>query len=159
MTAATFTLRLARPADASLIATMSKALIEDGLRWTWRPPRIARQIENRDTVVLVALEGRRLAGFAVMNYGDSAAHLNLLAVDPAYRLRGLGRRMMEWLEKTAITAGVFRVTLEVRTQNLGGRCFYKALGYNEVLLLRGYYQGAEDAVRMRRDLRADVISS
>ncbi len=159
MTAATFTLRLARPADANLIAGMSRAFIEDGLRWTWRPARVARQIEHRETVVLVALDGRRLAGFAIMTYGDAQAHLNLLAVDPAFRLRGLGRRMMAWLERTARTAGVFEVILEVRAQNLGGRCFYKALGYRETALLRGYYQGAEDAVRMRRDLRADVKSS
>ncbi|MBT8143957.1 MAG: GNAT family N-acetyltransferase [Gammaproteobacteria bacterium] len=159
MTAATFTLRLARPADASLLATMSREFIEDGLRWTWRAPRIARQIESSDTVVLVALEGRRLAGFAIMSYGDTNAHLNLLAVDPAYRMQGLGRRMVDWLEKTARNAGIFRITLEVRAQNFGGRCFYKALGYREVLLLRGYYQGAEDAVRMRHNLRVDVTSS
>lgn len=152
MTATTFTLRLARPADASLIATMSRAFIENGLRWTWRPPRVARQIEDRDTVVLVALEGRRLAGFAIMNYGDTTAHLGLLAVDPAYRLQGLGRRMMQWLETTAINAGVFSISLEVRARSLGSRCFYKALGYHEIMVLRGYYQGVEDAVRMRREL-------
>lgn len=157
MTAATFTLRLARPADASLVASMARDYIEDGLRWTWRPGRVARQISDSDTVVLVALDGRRLAGFAIMSYGDDSAHLNLLAVDPAYRLRGLGRRMMTWLEKSACTAGAFRVTLEVRARNLGARCFYRALGYKEIVMLRGYYQGAEDAVRMHRDLRARII--
>lgn len=159
MNAATFTIRLARPADANLIAGMSRVFIEDGLLWTWRPARVARQIDHRETVVLVALDGRQLAGFAVMVFGDEQAHLNLLAVDPAFRLRGLGRRMMEWLEQTARAAGVFDVSLEVRAQNLGARCFYKALGYREMTLLRGYYQGVEDAVRMRRDLRADVMSS
>lgn len=159
MTATTFTLRLARPADATLVATMSREYIEDGLRWTWRPARVARQIENRDTVVLVALDGRQLAGFAIMNFGDESAHLNLIAVDPAFRLRGLGRRMMQWLEKTACTAGAFRVTLEVRARSLGARCFYRRLGYKEVVLLRGYYQGAEDAIRMHRDLRARFIAT
>ena len=152
-------LRLACRADAELLAAMSREFIEDGLRWTWRPSRIVRQIEHRETAVLVALDSSRVAGFAVMTYGDSAAHLNLLAVEPRYRLRGVGRRMLAWLEKSARTAGVFRITLEVRAQNLGGRCFYKALGYNEAARLRGYYQGAEDAVRMRRDLRADVTSN
>lgn len=157
MTATTFTLRLARPADATLIAAMSRDYIEDGLRWTWRPGRVARQIGDRETVVLIALDSRRLAGFAIMSYGDESAHLNLLAVDPAYRLRGLGRTMMTWLEKSASTAGSFKITLEVRARNLGARCFYRALGYKEVVMLRGYYQGAEDAARMHRDLRARII--
>lgn len=152
MTAKALTLRIASAADAENIANMSRRLVEHGLHWMWRPGRITRQICNRDTVVLVALDGPRLAGFTVMHYGNDTAHLNLLAVAPEYRLTGVGRRMVEWLEETARVAGVFVVTLEVRIQNLGARCFYKALGYNETTLLRGYYQGIEDAVRMRHDL-------
>ncbi len=152
MNMTTLTLRLAVPREAAVIAAMSRNLIEYGLRWIWRPQKIARQIESRDTVVLTALNGSRLVGFAIMHYGDERAHLNLLAVDPDYRSAGLGRRMVEWLEETARVAGVFEVSLEVRDTNTQAREFYKALGYVESSRRRGYYQGIEDAIQMRRNL-------
>ena len=62
--------------------------------------------------------------------------------------------MLEWLERSAIEAGTFEVGLEVRAGNRGAQAFYFARGYEVVGRAPGYYQGIEDAVRMRRDLRA-----
>ena len=94
------------------------------------------------------------AGFAIMSYGDSRAHLNLLAVEPRQRRRGIARRMLDWLEQSAIEAGTFHVGLEVRASNRGAQAFYLARGYEVTGRVRGYYQGIDDAIRMRRDLRA-----
>ncbi|NNF67797.1 MAG: ribosomal protein S18-alanine N-acetyltransferase [Gammaproteobacteria bacterium] len=148
----TLALRLAVQADAEMIAGMSREFVEYGLTWTWRANKVARYIEQRDSVVLVAMDGRHLVAFAIMHYGDDAAHLNLLAVHPEYRLAGIGRQMMRWLEKSARGAGIFAVSLEVRKSNRGAQRFYQALGYHETTHLHGYYQGTEDAVRMHSDL-------
>ena len=45
---------------------------------------------DADSVVLTARHGPVVAGFAIMRYGDERAHLNLLAVDPEHRRRGIG---------------------------------------------------------------------
>src|SRR5262245_2178294 len=145
-------LELARVADAGIIATMSRALIEMGLRWTWTPQRVAREIRDRHTNVLVARSGLRVAGFAIMRYGEARAHLNLFAVDPRYRRQGVGRRMIAWLEETALVAGIGEIGLEVRANNPGARRFYAALGYVETGMLHGYYCGVEAAVAMKRSL-------
>lgn len=91
-----------------------------------------------------------------MQFADAHAHLNLLAVGPAYRERGLGRELVEWLEACARTAGVFDVRLELRASNDGARAFYRALGYAEAGTVPAYYAGREDACRMRHDLRVVV---
>ena len=158
MNAASLTLRLGVPEDAELIAAMSRSFVEEGLRWTWRPEKVGRQINQRDTVVLVALDGRHVAGFAIMHFGDDTAQLNLLAVHPEYRKSGVGRRMVRWLEKTARVSGVFSVSLEVRATNVDAREFYRALGYRETATLHRYYQGLEDAVRMHHDLSVEIHS-
>ena len=139
------------------IARMSRVLIEHGLPWSWTEDRVRRAIGDRETAVIVAREGRRLAGFAIMQFGDDYAHLSLLAVASAYRGRGIGRRLVEWLEACARTAGIFDVRLELRASNGSARAFYRALGYTDHGQVRGYYAGREDACRMVRDLRvADV---
>lgn len=146
------TLCLARRADAEYIAVMSRDLIEHGLGWSWTPRRVLRSIGARDSQVVVARRERRIAAFAIMHFGEEVAHLNLLAVAPAHRRQGLGRCLIEWLCATAVTAGVFRIDLEVRAGNETARAFYQRLGFASLELVPGYYQGVEAALRMTRRL-------
>lgn len=141
-------LSLASRADAQHIAVMSRDLIENGLQWSWRTARIVRQIRHRDALVLTARLEDRLTGFAIMHFGDDYAHLNLLAVQPEYQRLGIGRRLVEWLEKSARVAGIFTVHLEVRAKNYAARRFYRTLGYQDDKLIPRYYDGREAAIRM-----------
>jgi ribosomal-protein-alanine N-acetyltransferase len=152
MTSSELSLRLARPAEAAVIAGLSRDLIEYGLRWRWTPERIAASIRAPEVNVLVARMRGNIAGFAIMRYGDDDAHLDLLAVAPPYRRAGVGRQLLEWLEKCAVVAGIFSVALEVRAGNAGAQLFYKRMGYRTLVQLPGYYQGVEAALRMGRDL-------
>ena len=56
-----------------------------------------------------------------MEFDLESAHLNLLAVDPIFRRRGIARSLLSWLEKSAKTAGILEITLEVRTMNTGAQ--------------------------------------
>lgn len=151
------TLRLATAADAYEIAAMSRYLIEIGLRgWSWHPERVVRAIRARDTNVLVTDVGGHLVGFAIMEFGDTKAHLSLFAVKPAHQRCGIGRRMMEWLDDTALAAGITTVNLELRTNNFAGRSFYHVLGFKETAYVPGYYRGVETALRMARDIRRAI---
>ena len=143
----------ARRNDAARLAQMSAAFIEAGLRPAWSAARISWHIRDADSVVLTARHGTRIAGFAIMRYGDDTAHLNLLAVDPAHRRRGVARALLTWLEDSALTAGTLTVGLELRAGNSAARAFYAALGYLETGEVAGYYQGVESAIRLQRDVR------
>jgi ribosomal protein S18 acetylase RimI-like enzyme len=148
-----YILELARRADARHLAAMSEQLIEAGLRPSWSAPRITWHIRHPESIVLAARHRARVVGFAVMRYGDDVAHLNLLAVEPEHRRRGVARRMMDWLEETALTAGTFIIGLELRATNEAAFAFYSRLGYRELGRVSGYYQGVEPAIRMARDVR------
>jgi ribosomal-protein-alanine N-acetyltransferase len=112
-----YRIELARRADAPLLAAMSAAHVEAGLRPAWGAARIGWHVRDADSVVLTARAAERVAGFAIMRYADESAHLNLLAVDPAHRRRGIARRLLTWLEESALTAGTFIVGLELRATN------------------------------------------
>lgn len=147
------TLKLAAPADAEPIAAMSRELIEAGLPWSWTPGRVARNLGQRDTLVLTARDAERLAGFAIMQFGEERAHLSLLAVRPDYQRQGVARRMLEWLTESALTAGIAGIHLELRETNLVARRFYLRQGFVETVRIPGYYRGVETAVRMLREIR------
>lgn len=146
------TLRLAAPADAAPIAAMSRDLVEAGLPWSWTPGRVARNLRQRDTLVLTARDGGHVAGFAIMQFGEERAHLSLLAVRPDYQRRGVATRLLEWLTESALTAGIARIHLELREANLDARRFYLRQGFAETVRIPGYYRGMETAVRMLREI-------
>ena len=143
-------LRLATTGDAQQIADLSRDLIERGLGWTWHRGRVLRSLRARETNVLVATEGSQVIGFAIMEYGDTRAHLLLLGVRTDYQRRGIGKRLLAWLEETALVAGISTIALELRQSNYGARHFYHQLGFVEVEYVPGYYRGVETAIRMSR---------
>ena len=145
-------LGLARPADAREIAEMSRDLVEQGLTWSWTPARVQHFITGSESSVVVARREYRIAAFAIMHFGEETAHLNLLAVAPEHRRQGLGRQLIHWLTATAIEAGVFRINLELRTHNESAKKFYERLGFDQLGVVQGYYQGREAALRMSRRL-------
>jgi ribosomal-protein-alanine N-acetyltransferase len=146
------TIELAVAADAAPIAVLSRDLVETGLGWSWRMPRLLCAIRASDHVVLAARANRHLAGAAVMVFGSDEARLNLLVVAPAWQRKGLGSRLVRWLEASALTAGISVVYLEVRAGQAGAQRFYRRLGYRAVQRLPGYYSGRETALVMARDL-------
>jgi len=159
----------AHRADLARIAVLSPAALETGLLASWTEPRLGRMLRHRETMVLVArcraaagalrtvaamgATTAEFAGFGIMVYGDTRAHLNLLGIEPRFQRRGIGRRILRWLEASALEAGTFDITLEVRANNQAAQAFYLALGYEPVGRVERYYQGVEDAIRMRRSLR------
>src|SRR5215831_9995474 len=145
-------IRLARIGEAERIAQMSRDFIEHGLGWGWHPARVARRIRHDATNVVVAEVGTEIVGFGVMEYLDVEAHLLLFGVEPIYRNRGVGTTLLAWLESTAATAGIELIFLEARVSNAAARAFYKSRGYRELAIMRRYYSGREDAVRIGKDL-------
>ncbi len=136
------------------MAEMSRTLIESGLGWRYTPTRMAALISDAETVVLVAHDASHLQGFAVMQFGDEQAHLVLLCVQPVQRHRGIGRRLSQWLIESAQVAGIESIGLELRADNAAALGFYRRLGFSEVQLVPGYYDGQTPARRMTLRLRA-----
>jgi ribosomal-protein-alanine N-acetyltransferase len=141
--------------EAARIAEMSKRWIEHGLTWRYRRDRIAGQIRDAETEVVVVRDAENVVGFAVMEFHFDArrAHLVLLAVEPAYRRRGAGVSLFRWLEKIARLAGITRIQLELRVDNEPARVFYERLGFRATSVSRGYYDGRQDAINMSLDQR------
>ncbi len=74
------------------------------------------------------------------------AHITNVAVDPAFRRRGLGRRLMLCMMRTARLFGAAMMTLEVRETNLGAQALYAGLGFLREGRRKGYYTDTgEDA--------------
>ena len=154
------TIRIATQDEARPIALMSRCLIEVGLRgWSWDPARVARAIRQRDTCVAIAESNHQIVGFTIAEFGDTRVHVSLLAVTPAYQRAGIGRSLVQWLEQSALTAGISEMQLELRANNPGAKFFYQTLGFDLVRAVPGYYCGEETALRMRKQISICIANS
>jgi ribosomal-protein-alanine N-acetyltransferase len=152
-------IRLATASDAHAIAALSRDCIEHGLAWRYTPARILAAIRSRTTNVAVIHAHGGLHAVGIMEYGDNAAHLVLLGVQPTQRRKGLGRHLVAWLEACATTAGIDHVSVECRADSPDAVAFYRASGYRVQARVPGYYAGVIDAVRLRKRLRTFDVDS
>jgi ribosomal-protein-alanine N-acetyltransferase len=91
-------------------------------------------------------------GYLVLSRYVDAWHVMNLAVDPAWRRRGIGAALLERL--LVETAGDTErgYTLEVRVSNTEAIRLYERFGFRSRGVRRGYYtDNREDALVMWRD--------
>ena len=89
----------------------------------------AASIENEHLYVIEA--NANVCGFVVFYARDNHIHLENVALDPRFQGRGLGMRLIEFVEQRAKADGYLRVELYTNakmTENLG---LYPRLGYQQ----------------------------
>ena len=91
--------------------------------------------EHPTTVIFLAYQGGEAIGIAVCFLGFSTfaarplINIHDLAVLPAYRGQGIGRKLLEEVELKAREMGCCKLTLEVQENNHRARQLYEAVGF------------------------------
>jgi ribosomal-protein-alanine N-acetyltransferase len=104
---------------------------------------------NRLATYLVARAGDEIVGFGGLWLMVDEAHVTTFAVDPRWRRRRIGERLLVALLDVAIERGGREATLEVRLSNVPARRLYEKYGFRPVGLRPRYYSdNGEDALIM-----------
>jgi ribosomal protein S18 acetylase RimI-like enzyme len=90
---------------------------------------IARKIKVNPELFLIGLINGKVVATAMGGYEGHRGVVNYLGVDPTYQKQGLGRQIMEALEKKLIGMGCPKLNLMFRTGNAGVEKFYEKIGY------------------------------
>ncbi len=141
---AALSLRTARAADAAAIAAIWNPVIADtAITFTTAlktPDGIAADIARRGALFRIAEEDGVLAGFATCapfrsgpGYARTLEHSIQLA--PGARGRGIGRRLMQDLERVAQECGAHSLMAGISGENPGAVAFHTALGFAQVARL------------------------
>ena len=96
--------------------------------------------------VSAGLAGATLLGLGCYWAILDEAHLTVLAVDPRYQRRGLGKWLLVNLLDDACHRPLTRATLEVRPSNSLALALYESLGFEALGRRRRYYADGEDAL-------------
>lgn len=135
--------------DADVLAHLNEAIhdlhCQISPAFFQRSPRtsvsteFAKMLAEEDTCVFVAWDADTPVGYCVLKIIERAPNawtrgfrrllVDQLSVEPGYRRRGVGSRLMEASFEFAHERGIGEVTLEYWSTNVEAREFYKAMGF------------------------------
>jgi len=96
-----------------------------------------------------APEDRSILGYTGYWLMVDEGHISTLAVQPAWRGRGLGELLLSAIIERALRRGASHATLEVRRTNTTAQALYLKYGFQFVGVRKGYYlDNHEDALIM-----------
>ncbi|RUP05478.1 MAG: ribosomal-protein-alanine N-acetyltransferase [Mycobacterium sp.] len=143
------------PADVDRCAELDAVLFAG--EQPWSAAVFARELASEDSLFVSARTGGTLIGYGGIAClgstgftGVSFYEVRNIGVDPAFQGRGVGRRL---LDELLTFAGGGAVYLEVRWDNEAAIALYRDVGFDQVGVRPGYYNGV-DALTMRREPRA-----
>jgi ribosomal-protein-alanine N-acetyltransferase len=118
----------------------------------WSRSMFAGELAKPASLCLGAFEDDRLAGYLITSRYVDAWHVMNIAVNPAFRRRGIATALLERLFELTDDGGRRGYTLEVRVSNEAAIKLYERLGFAARGTRRGYYtDNREDALIMWRD--------
>lgn len=100
---------------------------------------------------LIAEEGGKVLGYAVGEVFHDFSYIDSIAVDPLFRRRGIGKRLLHHLLELFKSRGAKKVKLHVRVSNQVAQKFYEGFGFRCKQVVRNYYD-EEDALLYEKDL-------
>ncbi len=104
---------------------------ECGLTRAWNDPRhdIARKLQVQRELFLVAEADGNVVGTAMAGYEGHRGWVNYLAVAPSHQGSGVGRGLMDEVERLMLQRGCPKINIQVREDNVGALKFYEAIGF------------------------------
>ncbi|MBD2105384.1 ribosomal protein S18-alanine N-acetyltransferase [Nodosilinea sp. FACHB-13] len=119
-------------------ASMADLKMASGLEDSELQPGPASELDRSDGSALLGLG----CYWAILD----EAHITVLAVDPRYQRRGLGKWLLVNLLLDASERPLTRATLEVRPSNSRALALYESFGFETLGRRRRYYADGEDAL-------------
>ena len=111
---------------------------------------IKESMSSANTIVLVAMDGEKMAGCAVaLREEDGHGEIASIAVTEDYRGQGLGKKLLESVSRNLLKQGVDKIMLQVRPDNASAIHLYETSGFVKTAHLPGYYPDG-DALEMTR---------
>jgi ribosomal-protein-alanine N-acetyltransferase len=120
--------------------------IEQGFEFPWSEDDFIRCLRQRNCIGMIAEHNERVVGFMIYELHKTRLHILNFAVHPSSQRQGVGRAMVDKL-KGKLTPSVekrHRIMLEIRESNLAAQCFFRAMGFKAVSVLRQFYDDTPD---------------
>lgn len=135
--------------DLTQIAALEEEIFTDA----WSEQALLKSLEHPQAFIITAKKQGIVRGYAVVYHVLDECEIARIAVSGVVRREGAGSLILEKVCEKCRTLGVRKMLLDVRISNDEAIGFYRAFGFAEDGVRRGFYSNpAEDALLMSRIL-------
>ena len=152
---------IARWHDAAAVIEAARHMgLADITRWT-TPETVQQFLGSDQWIALVAVESDppedlrtpHILGCIIGGLEEEGrVWIELLAVSPSHRRRGIGRALITHLEGLVREMGYRALFVDLDDTNPDAYEFYRAVGFEDAGVIREYYYDATDAIVMSKRL-------
>jgi ribosomal-protein-alanine N-acetyltransferase len=133
------------PSDLDAVLEIEEASFNNPTPRAWYEAELTRP--DVCFVYVIRIPEAPVAGFVAFWRVIDEMHINNLAIHPAWRRRGLGRRLLDEVLAAGYAMGIRHATLEVRRSNEAAIALYADAGFLVSGVRPSYYaQPIEDAL-------------
>ena len=120
----------------------------------WGMATLRRCLDSLSDCLYIAVDNGRILGYVVFHTQVlPEAELYNVVVDKAVRRQGVGTFLLNYVLTECATRGAEKIFLEVRASNKKAQALYRAHGFVQIDIRRGYYNNPiEDAIIMEKTL-------
>ena len=115
---------------AAVIGLLAACRMNPHVRGRDSPAAFRRQLAAHPTTYLGAFDGDRLVGCVFGTHDARKAWINRLAVDPAYRRRGIATRLVKECERHLRRQGMEMFAALIDLPNRQSAALFRSLGYD-----------------------------
>ncbi|MCC8126226.1 MAG: ribosomal protein S18-alanine N-acetyltransferase [Clostridiales bacterium] len=140
-------IRRMREKDLEAVAELEKICFSES--WSWN--LLESGLHSPYDEYYVFEQNGELLGYCNLRVLAGEGEIERICVRPGSRRLGVGRKLMEEMERSACGQGVVRMMLEVREGNEAARRLYESFGFGAIAVRKNYYHDPlEDAVIMAK---------
>lgn len=154
-----FRLAPARVGDLAAVMRVMEAAFDPAYGEAWSRAQLLTLFALPSARVCLAWDGAEPCGFSAARMAGPESELLLIAVDPEWRGRGVGKALMADWQGWASAEGAEEYFLEMRADNDAVH-LYERSGFSECGRRKDYYRGGDgairDAITMRRTSRTAI---
>lgn len=127
----------------------------------WSEEAFVNELTNNMFARYLVMEYRgEVLGYGGMWVIMDEAHITNVAIRFDMRGKGLGNRLLDQMQRTAVFFGAARMTLEVRVSNERAQTLYRKFGFQPSGIRPHYYSdNNEDALIMWAELDVEKLKS
>jgi ribosomal-protein-alanine N-acetyltransferase len=148
-----FSIMQALPSDAPDLAALHAQALPPG----WSAPDFEASCANASRIVLKAVEGAGLLGFAVVQFAADEAEILSIAVAKEAQLRGIGSAILAACIAECEQKTIAHIYLDVAEGNAAALGLYGKFGFGVLARRPNYYQSGrsvpETALIMRLETK------
>ena len=118
----------------------------------WNHKQWEEELRKNYVYAFACFKNYQIIGICIFQKIFSNAELTYLSINPTFKRRGLGKKLLKETFKQCESVAIEKIQLEVSDKNLDALNFYHTFGFETIGIRKKYYKDGSNALLHEKKL-------